>query len=80
MNLEFIIKALSEADNYPSSIRLFSALVIFLFVPVLAFGFVYVLFVDRSLVIAYAGVLSALISAVLSLKVFQRGKEEKNAG
>lgn len=80
MNFDFIKKALSEGENYPSSIRLFAAWAIFFFVLALTFGFVYIVFTDKSLVIAFAGILSALITSILSLKVWQKGKEEKDAG
>jgi len=78
MTFEYLQKALSEADNSPSSMRLFSALVIFLFVPALTFGFVWVILFYNELILMYAGILSALISTVLAIKVRQKGKEEKN--
>lgn len=80
MDLDFIKKALSEGDESPSSIRVFAGWAIFFFVLALTFGFVYIVITDKSLVIAYAGILSALISTILGMKVWQKGKEEKDAG
>jgi hypothetical protein len=76
--IEFITRALSEADGHPSSIRVFGAWAIFFFVIALSFGFIYIVFTDKNLVIAFAGILSALISTILGMKVWQKGKEEKD--
>lgn len=75
---EFIIKILSEDNGNPSSIRTFSAIIIFFFVIILTIGFAVVFTNYKELIIAYAGILSGLISAVLALKVWQKDKEGKN--
>jgi membrane protein DedA with SNARE-associated domain len=80
MNFDFIKKALSEAENQPSSIRLFAGWAIFFFVLALTFGFIWVVLFHDELILMFAGILSALISTILGMKVWQKGKEEKDAG
>lgn len=73
--IDFLGKALSETNTTPSFIRVASGWIVFLFVLVLAFGFVYTIFNHKDIIIAYAGILSALITTVIGLKVWQKDKE-----
>jgi cytoskeletal protein RodZ len=72
---EFIRKALSEDDQSPSALRLFSAWLVFVFVLVLAFGFIWVLLYHEDLILLYATILTSAIAGVLGIKVWQKGKE-----
>jgi len=72
---EFLTKALSENDLSPSSIRLMSFLGFIQWSILISFGYVWVLIFYPYLVTSYLTVLAGLITAIIGLKVWQRGKE-----
>lgn len=73
--IDLLINFLSDKNGIPSSIRLIAFWIALIFVPIIAFGFIWTLIYYPYLIISYLGVLTSLIFACLGLKVFQKDKE-----
>jgi hypothetical protein len=71
----YIGKANSEDNGQPSATRLNVFIANTLFSASLAFGFIYTVICYKELVVVYAGILSGLVAGLLSIKVWQKGKE-----
>ena len=71
----FLQKALSENNGNPSAMRLDSTWTVFLFVLVMAFGFIWVVLFWKDVIIAYLAIIAGIIIGVLQLKNNQKGKE-----
>lgn len=72
---DFIQKALSEDKLIPSEMRVKAFYVTVVLVFVVAFGFVYTVIAYKELIIAYLGIVSALIGTAFTFKLLQKDKE-----
>jgi len=74
MNLDFLKQTLSDKGE-PSSGRVFNAWAIFWLILVLAFGYIWVVLKSTEIVIAYAGIISALIAGILGIQTWKKSIE-----
>lgn len=73
----FVGESLKNKNGIPSSMRIMSFYLVAVLVFSLSFGFICVALFHKDLIIAYAGILSGLISAVLIVKRSEKAIEEK---
>lgn len=72
----FLGKMMSEDNGNPSNIRFINTYTFIVLIAVIAFGFVWTVLKWENLIILYLTAVIGFLSALLGMKVWQKGKEE----
>lgn len=73
--MDFLKKIFSEDNGNPSFMRAGSGLMLFLFIPSIAFALIYSVFSYKELLITLVGMLLASVTATLGIKAYQKKDE-----